>query len=54
MKSVDKLWIVFEPLMFGLIGAEVKMEYMSARLIGTLSRPLNIFPAGQLVLMQIL
>jgi hypothetical protein len=30
------------------------MEYMSARLIGTLSRPLNIFPAGQLVLMQIL
>ena len=26
--------MVFEPLMFGLIGAEVKIEYMSAKLIG--------------------
>ncbi|XP_028396139.1 sodium/hydrogen exchanger 9B2-like [Dendronephthya gigantea] len=34
VKSVGKLWIIFEPLMFGLIGAEVKMEYMTAQLIG--------------------
>lgn len=31
---MDKLWIVFEPLMFGLIGAEVKLEFMSTRLVG--------------------
>lgn len=38
MKSVGKLWVIFEPLMFGLIGAEVKMEYMNARLIGEFSK----------------
>lgn len=33
LKAMDKLWLIFEPLMFGLIGAEIKAEYMSSRLI---------------------
>ena len=30
---MDKMWLIFEPLMFGLIGAEIRTEYMSVQLI---------------------
>ena len=33
VKAIEKLWMIFEPLMFGLIGAEIKTEYVNGSLI---------------------
>ena len=34
------VWQVFEPLLFGLVGAEVSVEYMNAKVVGVLRFPL--------------
>ena len=28
------MWQVFEPLLFGLVGAEVSVEYMNTKVVG--------------------
>lgn len=30
------VWQVFEPLLFGLVGAEVSVEYMNSKVVGEL------------------
>ena len=34
------VWQVFEPLLFGLVGAEVSVEYMNSKVVGVLRFPL--------------
>ena len=31
------VWQVFEPLLFGLVGAEVSVEYMNTKVVGELN-----------------
>lgn len=31
------VWQVFEPLLFGLVGAEVRVEYMNTKVVGELN-----------------
>jgi len=33
-KILSSLWTIFQPLLFGLIGAEVSLDYLSAKLVG--------------------
>ena len=35
-KALSALWVFFQPLLFGLIGAEVSLEYLSGKLVGKL------------------
>lgn len=37
------VWQVFEPLLFGLVGAEVSVEYMNSKVVGVLRFPLFLF-----------
>lgn len=37
------VWQVFEPLLFGLVGAEVSVEYMNSKVVGVLRFPLFFF-----------
>ena len=37
------VWQVFEPLLFGLVGAEVSVEYMNSKVVGVLRFPLFSF-----------
>lgn len=34
------VWQVFEPLLFGLVGAEVSVEYMNSKVVGVCFFPL--------------
>ena len=33
-KLVGIVWVLFEPILFGLIGAEVKLEYLEPSVVG--------------------
>lgn len=37
------VWQIFEPLLFGLVGAEVSVEYMNSKVVGVLRFPLFLF-----------
>ena len=34
--NVGKLWILFEPIMFGLIGAEIRLDKLDSSTVGLL------------------
>ena len=36
------VWQVFEPLLFGLVGAEVSVEYMNSKVVGELLQCNNL------------
>ena len=36
------VWQVFEPLLFGLVGAEVSVEYMNSKVVGELLQRNNL------------
>ena len=36
------VWQVFEPLLFGLVGAEVSVEYMNTKVVGELNCDMGV------------